>query len=154
MVSIQLAHAKKQYERFQTLREEGAATLAQLEEVEMGMELAQGQLRRAKAGLNIAESRLEGCHVKAPFSGSIIARNIEVGEMIGGPTQRPPLMLADLSQLRVIAEIDEQRAQLLQKGDSVTIQRGTEKISQPFHGSMEPLIRWCTRFESKQKSKT
>jgi len=154
LVDIQLSHAKKQHERFQTLQKEGAATQAQLEEIEMAVELAQGQLRRASAGLNIAKSRLEGCKVKAPFSGAIIARNIEVGEMIGGPTQRPPLMLADLERLRVIAEVDEQRAQLLQIGNAITILRGTEKIAATIsriNGAVDPVVH-TVRIEAELKN--
>jgi len=154
LVDIQLSHAKKQYERFQTLQQEGAATKAQLEEIEMAVELAQGQLRRAIAGLNIANSRLEGCKMTAPFSGAIIARNIEVGEMIGGPTQRPPLMLADLEQLRVIAEVDEQRAQLLQVGDAITIIRGSEKIATTIsriNGAVDPVVH-TVRIEAELKN--
>jgi len=143
LVSIQLAHAKKQQERFLTLQAEGAVTTAQLEEVQMGVELAQGQLQRARAGLNIANSRLEGCKIQAPFGGAIIARNIEAGEMIGGPTQRPPLMIADLQQLRVIAEVDEKHAQHLNIGDHVTVHRGTDEIKTTItriNGAVDPIV--------------
>ena len=121
ITETQFKHAKTQYERFSVLHEQGAATQLQLEEVRMGMELADGQKKRASAGVEIARSRVEGCKLYAPFSGTLIARNVEPGELLGSAGQRPPLMLADLSKVRIKAEISEESAQKIRIGDQADL---------------------------------
>jgi RND family efflux transporter MFP subunit len=143
LVQAQLAHAEKQRERFVSLHEEGVVTAVQLEEVVMGVSLAQGQLQRAKTGVQIAKSRIDGCRIVAPFSGVVIARNIEKGEMIGGPAQRPPLMIADISTLRVIAELDEQLAKNFSVGDKARLLHQEEEqdvLILRINGAVDPVI--------------
>jgi RND family efflux transporter MFP subunit len=74
---IQAKQAKKTAQRFTELHKEGAVTQSQLEEVDMGAQLAVGQATRAKAGLDIATSRLQDTKLRAPFDGVIVAKSIK-----------------------------------------------------------------------------
>jgi RND family efflux transporter MFP subunit len=107
LIETQMEQAKRTLERFKKLLEEQAITKSQYEEVEMGAKLAEGQYDRAKIGFDIASSRLTETKLKAPFDGTIIARNVEVGEMLSGNIQQPPIMIADLRKIRFIAAIGE-----------------------------------------------
>ena len=118
---IQAEQAVSNQTRFETLLEEGAVTKVQVEEVQIGAKLSRAQSQRALAGLEIAKSRLDETKLRAPFEGIIVSRNVEVGEMIGGPTQRPPLMLVDISKMRVIAEIPEGEMSNITVGQNITL---------------------------------
>lgn len=122
LAEIQSAQAAKSAERFAQLLKDGAVTQSQWEEVDMGAQLAKGQATRAKAGLDIAKGRLKDTKLKAPFSGVIVDRNIEVGEMMGGPATRPPLQLVDLSTVRIQASIGEADAVALVDNQTGTLE--------------------------------
>ena len=115
LAQIQAKQANKSAQRFAELLKEGAVTQSQWEEVDMGAQLATGQAIRAKAGLDIASSRLKGTKLRAPFDGVIVTKTIEKGEMMGGPATRPPLQIVDLSTVRIQASVGETDAIALTK---------------------------------------
>lgn len=122
LAQIQANQAKKSADRFADLLEKGAVTKSQWEEVDMGSKLASGQAVRAKAGLDIAKSRLRDTRLRAPFDGIIVTRTIEEGEMMGGPATRPPLQLVDLSHVRIQASIGETDAAALREDQAGTLE--------------------------------
>ena len=122
LAQIQAKQASTSAKRFKVLLEEGAVTQSQWEEADMGAQLAKGQATRAKAGLDIATSRLQGTKLKAPFNGVIVERTIEVGEMMGGPATRPPLQIVDLSTVRIQASIGETDAVSLSDNQNGTLE--------------------------------
>jgi RND family efflux transporter MFP subunit len=107
LAQIQAKQANKSAQRFAELLKKGAVTQSQWEEVDMGAQLAAGQATRAKAGLEIASSRLKGTKLRAPFDGVIVTKTIEQGELMGGPAARPPLQIVDLSTVRIQASVGE-----------------------------------------------
>ncbi|MAA78787.1 MAG: hypothetical protein CL916_05965 [Deltaproteobacteria bacterium] len=122
LAQIQANQAKKSAQRFADLLEQEAITKIQWEEVDMGAQLASGQAVRAKAGLDIAKSRLQDTKLRAPFDGIIVTRTIEKGEMMGGPATRPPLQLVDLSYVRIQASIGETDAIALKKNQTGSLE--------------------------------
>ena len=122
LAQIQAKQAATSATRFKSLLDEEAVTQSQWEEVDIGAQLAKGQATRAKAGLDIATSRLQGTKLKAPFAGIIVERNIEVGEMMGGPATRPPLQIVDLSAVRIQASIGETDAASLSPNQTGSLQ--------------------------------
>ena len=122
LAQLQADQAKKSALRFADLLQKGAVTKSQWEEIDMGSQLAAGQAVRAKAGLDIAKSRLKDTKLRAPFDGIIVTRTIEKGEMMGGPSNRPPLQLVDLSRVRVQASIGETDAAALKEDQTGTLE--------------------------------
>tara|TARA_B100001093_G_C26765957_1_gene987908 strand:+ start:241 stop:1308 length:1068 start_codon:yes stop_codon:yes gene_type:complete len=122
LAQIQAKQAATSAIRFKALLDEEAVTQNQWEEVDIGAQLAKGQATRAQAGLDIATSRLQGTKLKAPFAGIIVERNIEVGEMMGGPATRPPLQIVDLSAVRIQASIGETDAASLSPNQTGSLQ--------------------------------
>ena len=116
LAQLQAEQAKLHLTRFENLHKDQAITAVQLEEASVNARLAASQAKRAIAGFEVAKNRLVDTELRAPFSGTIIARNIEEGEMLGGPVERPPLMLADLNTVRFIANIAESDISALSKG--------------------------------------
>lgn len=69
------------------------------------LELAQAKYDAAKATLAEAQAALAGALLVAPFDGTIISVNVEVGDEV--TSNRVVLTMADLSELRVRAFVDE-----------------------------------------------
>ena len=121
LAQLQAEQAAIHLSRFEALRMEGAITSVQLEEASVNSKLAASQAQRASAGFDIAKNRLQDTELRAPFAGTIIARNVEVGEIMGGPAQRPPLMLADLQRVRFVAEVGEADIAAIQQDQSASL---------------------------------
>ncbi len=122
MANAQLADAESTHRRFVDLKARDAVTTAEFEKVVVGLTLARAQARQAEVGLNVAKDRLADTRLRAPFAGTVVARNVEVGEMLGGPAQLPPIQLADLSKLRVVAAIGEIQAAKVTVGDRAMVE--------------------------------
>lgn len=118
LAQIQAKQARTSATRFKNLFKEQAVTQSQWEEVDIGAQLAEGQATRARAGFDIAKSRLDETSLKAPFDGIIVERTVEEGEMMGGPANRPPLQIADLNTIVFRANIGESDAAALNKDQS------------------------------------
>lgn len=76
--------------------------------------LAQEQARTAKA-------RLDKCTVKAPLSGTILRTFLKAGESVSTVFPQPIVSLADTSQIRVRAEVDERDVGRVYVGQSVIV---------------------------------
>ena len=122
LAAIQMEQSKLNLGRFKKLLAEKAITQSQYEEVEMGAQLAEGQYNRAVIGWEIAGNRLTETKLKAPFAGTIIARNVEIGEMLGGNIQQPPLMLAALKTIRFKASLGEATVSSISKESQASLQ--------------------------------
>ena len=143
LAKLQHQQALTNLKRFEELKQ-NAVTDAQYEEVLIGSQLAEGQAQRAGAGFEIAKNRLVDTELFAPFSGTIISRNVEVGEMLGGNIQRPPLMIADVSNLRFIAQVPESEIAQLSTGMAGTLIVGVRKLPvtvERINKAVDPVVR-------------
>ncbi len=86
------------------------------------------ELARADAEVGVAEeqvrtakARLDKCTVKAPLSGTIVRTFLKAGESVSTVFPQPIVSLADVSQLRVRAEVDERDVGRVYVGQSVIV---------------------------------
>ena len=118
----QIEQAHTNARRFEALSAESAVTPAEYEQVQTALTMARAQLSQAEAGVEVAQEQLSDTELRAPFDGLIIARNLEPGEMAtGGAMAGPPLRIADMSALRVVAEIGELHAGRISAGQQVQV---------------------------------
>ena len=76
------------------------------EEIErIDREIAESQSRA-----NEAAARVEQCELRAPYRGTILRVLVRPGEAVSQLSGTPVLMMADLSRLRIRAEVDERDA--------------------------------------------
>ena len=66
----------------------------------------------AGAGLRVAQANLENTYVRAPFSGTVLRKEAEVGEVVapsvgGGLTRGAVVTMADLATLEVEVDVNE-----------------------------------------------
>lgn len=81
--------------------------------------IAAKQVGQAKAQLSEVQNQYRYLNVKAPNNGVIISKNIKVGEM--AMPGMPAIVLSDLSDLKISAEIAESNLAMVQHGKKVTV---------------------------------
>lgn len=103
---------KAQYIRAKRLLDEGAASRQEFERAEAAM-------RGSAALLESRRQDLLDSRILAPFSGTILKREVNAGETVGAG--RPVLTLADLSEVEVEVGVPDRLVGLLKVGASVQL---------------------------------
>ena len=75
--------------------------------------LAQARVGSLKAQVNALELLRDRLTVRAPRAGTVLRRQIEAGEFAANDTTRPAFIIADLSNLHVRAQVDEEDIALI-----------------------------------------
>lgn len=83
--------------------------------------MAQARVNAARAKLELARLELERRQLRAPFAGTIMKRNVELGEMTGPESLQPALVLTDTTRLRIRAFVEELEAPRVQPGMPVAV---------------------------------
>ena len=85
-------------------------------------EMARIGLDNARAAYTQARNSLENAVLKAPFSGSIVAKNLNVGDLVSpGGAMQPPFILADMEHLKAIVPVPEARIGQILKGQTARV---------------------------------
>jgi HlyD family secretion protein len=84
-------------------------------------EAAQARIRSAEAGLRFARANLENTIIRAPFTGTVLRKEAEVGEVVapsvgGGLTRGAVVTMADLATLEVEVDVNEAYIGRIRKG--------------------------------------
>ncbi|MBU6413222.1 MAG: biotin/lipoyl-binding protein [Planctomycetes bacterium] len=80
--------------------------------------VAQSQAEAGAAQVRAITVLLDRQNVRAPRAGTILRRNVEIGEFVGTDASRPALILGDLTSMHVRAQVDEEDIGLLQRAQS------------------------------------
>ena len=75
-------------------------------------EAQQARVAAAAAALRVAQANLENTYIRAPFSGTVLRKEAEVGEVVapsvgGGLTRGAVVTMADLATLEVEVDVNE-----------------------------------------------
>ena len=112
--------AERQLSRMQQLHESDIVTEEELEAAILEHANSKAALVRAEVNLELAEDRLNDVTLRAPITGTIVERSIEVGQVITGTrdlTGGTVLMkMADLEEVQVRMLVDEIDIGRLQPG--------------------------------------
>jgi RND family efflux transporter MFP subunit len=112
-IDAQLAQAKRVLERARALRGQGLNSDADLENAETRVTVLNAQLNAAHAQVELARVNLENTRVRAPFDGTVLRKDAEVGEIVapssagGGLTRTAIVTMADLGTLEVEVDVNE-----------------------------------------------
>ena len=98
--------------------------LQELEAIQASYEIANSQLEQARANLDSRQDELDRAKITSPQNGIVTQINKEVGEMaLGGMFQAEVLMvIADLSKMEVIIDVNENDVVSISKGDTAEIE--------------------------------
>jgi len=78
-------------------------------------------LSAGRAELSAAEAALERTRIRAPFDGTVLQVFAQEGELAAASPEQPMVIVGDLSQLRVKAEVEERDAAKIAVGQSVVL---------------------------------
>lgn len=107
-----LSKLKTDQQRYESSFKTGGVTRAQLDEINLNVRNAENKVQQAKR-------RLADAYIKAPISGIINKRNIEVGTYVSPGTQI--FDIVDVSQLKLLVNANESQVVNLKLGDQVSI---------------------------------
>jgi HlyD family secretion protein len=138
-----VAVSAAQRKRSEDLFKQQIITAQELETAQLDYANAQAQVTRADASLDLAQQRLDDATVRAPVTGTIIEKAVSTGQVItsatgafGGGTLL--LKMADLSQVRVRALVNETDIGNIQPGQQATVTVDAYP-DRPFRGSVEKI---------------
>jgi RND family efflux transporter MFP subunit len=110
------AHLKavhREYNRIKQLRTKKVASIAQLDKAEADLKAATARVKAAQAQVTQASQQVQYTTIEAPYSGVVIQRHIEPGE-IALPGQ--PIMSGfSMSGLRVISKVPQSRIEAIRQ---------------------------------------
>ena len=112
-LDAQHVQAERDLKRARSLRAQDLVSDADLESAQTKLEVSVAQANSARAQAKLAEATLENTRVRAPFSGTVLRKDAEVGEIVapssagGGLTRTAIVTMADLSTLEVEVDVNE-----------------------------------------------
>ena len=85
------------------------ANKAQVESVKAQIEQAKAQIEQARASLKVSETNLRYATIRSPVNGTVISRNVDVGQTVAASLQAPTLftIAKDLTAMQVDSNISE-----------------------------------------------
>lgn len=104
--------AEKTYGRQKSLIAAGAVPQATYDAAESEYQRAQAAVELARAQVQAAEVALENMLIRAPFDGTVLTKNADVGEIVaplaaGVNSRAAVVTVADMSSLQVEADVSE-----------------------------------------------
>ena len=94
---------------------------AQVQQSQAGVLQAQAQVKQADAALRLAEVNLAHTTITSPIDGIVVSRAVDVGQTVAASLSAPTLytIANDLTQMQVIANIDQADIGLVEQAKSV-----------------------------------
>lgn len=94
---------------------------AQVQQSQAGVLQAQAQVQQAEAALRLAEVNLAHTTIASPIDGVVVSRDVNVGQTVAASLSAPTLftIAKDLTQMQVIANIDQADIGLVEQAKSV-----------------------------------
>jgi RND family efflux transporter MFP subunit len=109
----ELAQGRRDLARAQSLFDRKVISETELEDLRTQAGIRQASLDEARAQAELAEVNLENTRVRAPFDGTVLRKDAEVGEIVapssagGGLTRTAIVTMADLTTLEVEVDVNE-----------------------------------------------
>jgi HlyD family secretion protein len=126
---VALEDARTKFTRAQELAGRQLIPRTELEASEVAVRSAEAQIRsseaqvtQAQASLNQSQVNLQHTVITAPIDGLVISRNVDAGQTVAASMNAPVLFVlaADLSQMQVVANLDESDVGRIRPGQRVT----------------------------------
>ena len=128
-LEVTVEDAKAQLVRSEDLSSRALISTTELEAAQVAVRSAAAQLKSAQASvtqsqasLNQNEVNLGHTVITAPIDGIVIARQVDMGQTVAASMSAPELFIiaADLTKMRVIANIDESDVGRIRQGQVVS----------------------------------
>jgi RND family efflux transporter MFP subunit len=134
-----LNDAKNTFDRIKELFEKGLSSQQEYDQAEANYNRILASIEVAKAGVQVAEVALENTLIRAPFDGTVLTKNAEVGEIVapfGGSTtsKTAVVTIADMKSLLVETDVSESNIEKIKEGREceITLDAYPEKSYQGY----------------------
>jgi HlyD family secretion protein len=116
-----LQRSRDEYERQKTLFEAKVLTATEFNTAQYNYTVAQASVKSAQVALDRARKNLSYTAIHAPIDGVVVERNVDVGQTVAASLSAPQLFLIanDLSQMQILASVDESDIGLIHEGQDV-----------------------------------
>ena len=131
-----VVQAKADYDRAVNLTREGVTSRQQLDQAKMNYDSAkasekaaaasitqaQAQASQKRAAVTVAQTNLDYTVIRSPINGTVVARNVDVGQTVAASLQAPTIftIAQDLKKMWVYAKTDESDVGNIKVGKPVT----------------------------------
>lgn len=115
-------YQQKNYARSKTLHEKNLISDTDYEQSVYNYEKAKSSFESSKADLAKAQRNLSYTNITSPIDGVVISRDVEEGQTVASGFETPTLftIAADLTQMQVVADVDEADIGGVEEGQRAT----------------------------------
>jgi RND family efflux transporter MFP subunit len=112
-VEAQLTQARRSLARTTSLHASNLASELDLENAQTQVDVLEAQLKATRAQEDLARVNFQNTRIEAPFDGTVLRKDAEVGEIVapssagGGLTRTAIVTMADLATLEVEVDVNE-----------------------------------------------
>lgn len=133
-------YARNEYERNQMLYEDGFISRAEMEQSQTTYEQAEQSVNRMRSQYDRAVTNLGYATITSPVDGTVISREVDVGQTVAASFQTPDLfkIAEDLSQMQIETAVSEADIGVIKQGQPVTFTVDAYP-TQTFNGTVEQI---------------
>jgi HlyD family secretion protein len=119
---VEYNYQLKNYERSKRLHEKGLISDTDYESAEYQYSTSKLQLERQRSEISKARRNLEYATITSPIDGVVLSREVDEGQTVAAGLNTPTLfkLAADLTQMQVVASVDEADIGVVSEGQRVT----------------------------------
>jgi len=126
VVEAELSDAENNYKRQKQLFQTGSTSQVEVEAAEFRYKRVLASIEVAKAQILSAEIALENTLIRAPFNGTVLSKNADVGEVVaplgaGINAKAAVVTIADMNSLQVEADVSESNIEKIEVGQDCQI---------------------------------
>lgn len=114
-----LVEARQQYQRTKNLVARKLVAQSEMDRVTATLNSAEARLAAAQGQVKVAQEQLERTVIKAPYSGFVVARHVEVGETV--QVGQPLMTGLSIKDLRVAVQVPQSFIAAVSSQDRATI---------------------------------
>ena len=116
----QLRQAEREFKRIKGLYDKQFITEVEFNRAQYDLDIANTSVKSAEINLERARRNLGYATIYAPISGTVIERNVDVGQTVAASFSAPQLFLIadDLSHMEILASVDESDIGLIKEGQT------------------------------------
>lgn len=118
----ELDYQKTNYERYKALYDKGLISANDFEQARLSYVQAQQKTRQQKESVKKAQTNLGYATITSPIDGVVLSKEVEEGQTVASSFSTPTLfkIARDLTDMRVIADVDEADIGDVKEGQRVT----------------------------------
>lgn len=118
--------ASQWYDRMKTMFASGTSSQSDLDAAEARLRRVTASVKSAEAFVQSSEVNLENTRIRAPFDGTVLTKNANVGEVVApfaaaAGSRAAVVTIADMSSLEVEADVSESNITRVKQGGPVEI---------------------------------